>query len=266
MDDQRFYTIDTPEQIAVEFDVAGLGSRILAALIDHLSIAVLLGLAGCLVIFAADWLSFDIEQTLVLVSIFAIGISLVLCGYFIFFETFWNGQTPGKRLLGLRMVRVGGRPLGFLGSVLRNVIRLIDFLPAFYALGLLVMFVDRRSRRLGDIAAGAIAVRERGALTLESLTQSRALPPPVPPATQITIPNLQVLRREDYELLVEFLQRRRALSPEARSRLAHQLVAGLELRLGVPIELVPPATEEQFLQQVVAEYQALHRRASPAGA
>lgn len=264
MDDERFYTIDTPEQINVAFDVAGLGSRILAALVDHLIIAVLFSLGGCLLLFAVDWLGFDLDQTLMLIAIAAIAVWLVVCGYFMFFETIWNGQTPGKRLLGLRMVRVGGRPLGFVASALRNFIRLIDFLPVFYALGLVVMFVDRRSRRLGDIAAGALAVRERGALTLESLTRVDAQPP-LPPARDVTIPNLQVLRREDYDLVVEFLQRRRALNPEVRRRLARQLVRGLEQRLGVPIEL-DATTDEQFLQQVVAEYQTLQRRASPAGA
>jgi uncharacterized RDD family membrane protein YckC len=261
--DDRLYTVGTPEQIELAYDVAGIGSRFLAALIDHLIIAIVLSLSCVVVGLAGDALDLGLSGGLVL-SLFGIGIYLSLCAYFIFFETIWNGQSPGKRLLGLRMVRAGGRPLGFLGSTIRNLIRLADFLPVLYGLGLIVMFIDRRSRRLGDLAAGAIAVRERGAITLDSLAAPEARERPVvPPAETVTIPNLRALRRDDYDIVQEYLRRRGTLSGEARQRLAAQIVAGLSRRLGYPIELRQPADADRFLQQVAAEYQTL-QQGSPA--
>jgi uncharacterized RDD family membrane protein YckC len=259
----QLYTVGTPEHIDVAYDVAGIGSRFLAALIDHLIIAVVLSLSCFALALASDQFNLGLDGILVL-SLFGLGIYLSLCGYYIFFETIWNGQTPGKRLFGLRMVRVGGRPLGFVGSAVRNFIRLADFLPALYGLGLIVMFIDRRARRLGDMAAGCIAVRERGVVTLASLDAPASLDQPaVPAAAQVAIPNLRVLRREDYDLVQEYLRRRSSLSAEARHRLSLQLVEGLSQRLGYPIHLRQPGDADLFLYQVAAEYQALQRQAAP---
>src|SRR4029079_4673215 len=104
----------------------------------------------------------------------------ILWGYYIAFELLWNGQSPGKRAIGLRVVREGGRPITFVGSAVRNLIRIVDFLPALYGIGVVVMFVDRRSRRLGDLAGGTLVVKERRGVTLESLTAPTVVAPPRP--------------------------------------------------------------------------------------
>jgi uncharacterized RDD family membrane protein YckC len=262
--DDSLYTVETPEQIELAYDVAGIGSRFLAALIDHIIIAVILSFSCIGVALAADQLALGLDDSLVL-GLFGLGIYLSLCAYFIFFETVWNGQTPGKRMLGLRMVRTGGRPLGFLGSTVRNFIRLADFLPVLYGVGVIAMFIDRRSRRLGDMAAGCIAVRERQAITLASLSaptvSERAV---VAAAERITIPNLSALHRQDYDIVQEYLRRCYGLSLPARERLALQLVDGLQQRLGYPIHSQNGAPlglydAETFLRLVAAEYQALDR-------
>ncbi|MDP9311265.1 MAG: RDD family protein [Chloroflexota bacterium] len=257
--DERLYTVETPEHIDVAYDVAGIGSRFLAALIDHVIIAVVLSLSCVGVSIVASSLDLGLSESLIF-GLFGLGIYLSLCAYHIFFETIWNGQTPGKRIIGLRMVRVGGRPLGFAGSAVRNVIRLADFLPVLYGLGVMVMFIDKRSRRLGDLAAGCMAVRERKGVTLDSLSRPVAAEAPVvPTATGITIPNLQVLRRDDYDIVQEYLRRKPQLSVEARQRLGQQLVEGLQQRLGYPILIQTPRDAENFLYQIAAEYQALER-------
>ncbi|HEY0605079.1 MAG TPA: RDD family protein [Herpetosiphonaceae bacterium] len=262
--DDSLYTVETPEQIELAYDVAGIGSRFLAALIDHIIIAVILSFSCVGVSLAANQLALGLDENIVL-GLFAIGIYLSLCAYFIFFETVWNGQTPGKRAIGLRMVRTGGRPLGFFGSTVRNFIRLADFLPVLYGIGVIVMFIDRRSRRLGDMAAGCIAVRERQAITLASLaaptTSERAI---VAAAERITIPNLSAVQREDYDIVQEYLRRSLSLSVPARQRLALQLVDGLQRRLGYPIRTENGLAlglydAETFLRLVAAEYQALDR-------
>jgi uncharacterized RDD family membrane protein YckC len=259
--DERLYTIETPEQIDVAYDVAGIGSRFLAALIDHLILAVILSLSCAGLSIAASQLDIGFDGGIIL-GLFGLGIYLSLCAYHIFFETIWNGQTPGKRAIGLRMVRTGGRPLGFLGSTVRNFIRLADFLPVLYGLGVIVMFIDKRSRRLGDLAAGCMAVRERKAVTLDSLSAPTSYEQPaVAAAPQVTIPNLGVLKREDYDIVQEYLRRRATLSAEARQRLSGQLLDGLQQRLGYPIQ----GDAETFLQMVAAEYQTFHRTAEARG-
>lgn len=257
--DDRLYTVETPEQIDVAYDVAGIGSRFLAALLDHIFIALILSVSCVFVGIAASALDLGLDDGLI-AGLLGLGVYLSLCAYHIFFETLWNGQTPGKRLIGLRMVRTGGRPIGFLGSTIRNFIRLVDFLPVLYGLGVIVMFIDRRSRRLGDLAAGCMAVRERQAVTLESLSAPTAtLPPVVPAAQQITIPNLHAIQRADYDIVQEYLRRRSGLSLDARQRLSKQLTEGLQLRLGYPLHVKDLAQTEHFLGLVVAEYQALER-------
>ena len=132
--DERQYTVETPEQIELAYDIAGIGSRFLAALIDHVLIAMILSFSCVSLSLLLDQLNVGLDTVLV-VSIFFIGIYLSICAYYVFFETTWNGQTPGKRLVGIRVVRTGGRPIGFLGSTIRNLIRLADFLPVLYGVG-----------------------------------------------------------------------------------------------------------------------------------
>jgi len=250
-DDQ--YTIETPEQIDLTYDVAGIGSRFLAALVDHVIIAMLLSF-GCVVIaLVLDRIQLGLDTGLV-VSLFVIGIFLALCVYYIFFETTWNGQTPGKRMMGIRMVRTGGRPIGFLGSTIRNLLRLADFLPALYGIGMLVMFFNRRSCRLGDLAAGVLAIKEGKQVTIDMLTAPAATQTPtVPAATAITIPNLDALLPADWEVVEDYLRRKTNLGFETRRRLVGLLMSGLQTRLGYSVQ----GDGDVFLQRLAAEYQLL---------
>ena len=257
MVDEQRYSVETPEQIDLLYDIAGIGSRFLAALIDHILIGIILSLLCVGAALAADQLTSGLDPALV-GAIFGIGIFLFLCAYYIFFETTWNGQTPGKRVVGIRMVRTGGRPLGFLGSTIRNFIRLADFLPALYGVGALVMFIDRRSRRLGDLAAGALAVKERKTVTLAMLSGPEAeTGPPVPAANALTIPNLAVLQPADYQAVQAYLLRRASLSMDTRRRLASLLLDGLQRRLGYAVQ----GDSDTFLMRLASEYQLLHREA-----
>lgn len=254
--DERSYSIETPEQIELHYSIAGIGSRFLAALIDHVLLALLLSLLCSLTTVIAGQLNVGLN-TGVIFAIFGIGIFLFLCAYYIFFETTWNGQTPGKRVIGIRMVGVDGRPIGFLSSAIRNFVRLADFLPILYGIGALSMFIDRRSRRLGDLAAGAIAIKERQIVTLATLSQQPMETPVVPAARELTIPNLQALQPEDFRIVEAFLRRRTSLALETRRRLAAMLLDGLQQRLGFKVQ----GDTEAFLLRVAAEYQLL--RASP---
>lgn len=260
MDD--LYTIDTPENIEFAYDIAGIGSRFLAAIIDTFLIIVAEGIvffaAGVITTFTALG-----EQVSRLESIVAALAGLlafvILWGYYIIFELVWNGQSPGKRVVGLRVVREGGRPITFLSAATRNLIRLIDFLPAFYGIGVIVMFIDPRARRLGDFAAGTLVVRERRSVTLESLTATTGalVPQPLPgEATRLpTLEYVHLLTDQDYTLVQEFLRRRAELGRDARTRLGMQLANGLQSRLSIP----QGGDAERFLQYVASEYQ-LHKQ------
>jgi uncharacterized RDD family membrane protein YckC len=253
MDDR--YTIDTPENIEFAYAVSGIGSRFLGAIIDTIFLVILqLALGG--VVFAVLEALSDTTGAFesVLIGIWIVLSFILLWSYYILFEMLWNGQSPGKRAVGLRVMREGGRPITFVASAIRNLIRLIDFLPGFYGIGVLVMFIDRRARRLGDLAAGTIVVKEQRAVTLESLA-TRAEPlnlPPRPadaPDTPL-LPNLQLLTDDDYNLVQSFLRRRSELGPDSRARLGSQLADTLRNRLGLPNEGNP----ELFLEHLVREY------------
>ncbi len=256
MDDH--YTIDTPENIEFVYDIAGIGSRFLAAIIDTFLIAI----AEVLVFAAAAAIAngagvFDNlgASASIVGAIAGVVGFLILWSYYIIFELVWSGQTPGKRLIGLRAVREGGRPITFLSSAVRNFIRLVDFLPAFYGIGVVAMFIDPRARRLGDLAAGTLVVKERRGVTLESLTANAApLLVALKPGEATRIPTLQnvaLLNDQDYTLVQEFLRRRPQLGSDARARLGAQLAGGLQTRLGLPVG----GDAERFLQYVVTEYQ-----------
>ncbi|HJZ48845.1 MAG TPA: RDD family protein [Roseiflexaceae bacterium] len=257
MDDR--YTIDTPENIEFAYDIAGIGSRFLAAIVDTL----LIGIAEAIIILVVGLTSSAIGLRAAGGLLTALGALLafaILWGYYIAFELLWNGQSPGKRVIGLRVVREGGRPISFAGSAIRNLVRIVDFLPALYGIGVLVMFVDRRSRRLGDLAAGTLVVKERRGVTLESLTAAAVAPaPPLAPGEtlpQPTLPNIGLLNDDDYNLIQEFLGRRNELGRDARARLGIQLAGGIQARLGLP----QGGDAERFLQYVVGEYQLLKRQ------
>lgn len=252
MDD--LYTVDTPENIEFSYDVAGIGSRFLAALIDSfiiILVQIILGIVLVVLYQATD----DGTARSILLAVGSILSFLFLWGYYLLFELISNGQSPGKRAIGLRVVRVGGRPITFVASAIRNLVRLVDFLPGFYGIGVVVMFADGRSRRLGDLAAGTLVVKEQQVVTLASLTtpvHSASLPP-VGPSEQLPAPslaNVHLLTGQDFALVEEFLQRRASLGGESRARLGAQIAQGIRTRLGI----ADTGAVEPFLEYVAREY------------
>lgn len=259
MDDR--YTIETPEQITFGYDVAGIGSRFLAAFLDTTLIVLLWGGATlALFMIGARLSSVGTGLESLIIAVWAIVSFVIIWGYYLAFELLWNGQSPGKRLVGLRVVREGGRPITFAASAIRNLIRIIDFLPALYGIGVLVMFIDQRSRRLGDFAAGSLVVRERRTVTLESLTARAAAPvnTPIPAhiAETAALPGLHLIAENDYELVQEFLRRRSELNAESRSRLGTRLADSLRIRMGLP----PGGNPELFLENLASEYRLGRQR------
>ncbi|NJK78860.1 MAG: RDD family protein [Chloroflexaceae bacterium] len=257
------YIIDTPENIEFSYDVAGIGSRFLAAIIDTAIIlllqAVLSAVIGAIFVQVND-LSGGVGS--IVLAIWGLLSFLFLWGYYLFFEMVWNGQSPGKRSIRLRVVRTGGRPVTFVASAVRNLVRVIDFLPLFYGLGVLMMFIDQRARRLGDLAGGTLVVKEQHTISLEALTsRAEAAPPPIPREVEALplLPNLSALKEDDYNLIQEFLRRRRELGRESRQRLGLQLAQVLGQRLGITFDA---GYHEALLERLTIDYRRAYQEAN----
>lgn len=253
-----YLNVDTPENVTFGYDVAGIGSRFIAALVDSLIILALQILVGLLVFVLMRALLGDRELSQVWVWV-AATLGLVafafLWGYYIFFEMTWNGQSPGKRWMGLRVVCVDGTPITLSESIIRNVIRLIDFLPAYYGVGVVTMFIDGQARRLGDLAAGTLVVQDRRPISLESLVFK------VPPSDQGSLTldwPLERLTTQDIQTAEEFLRRRAEFSN--RSELAYRLARTLFQRMGLPTEQLAGYEAEALLVEIV---QASRSRLEP---
>ncbi len=222
----RNVDIRTPESIAFRYELAGLGSRCLAVCADMTIQTVTLLLIFWGIYYAAmrlptahakltpadDGLGRSLAIALVVIIVF-----MVYFGYHILFEAFWNGQTPGKKMLGIRVVRDGGFPLDFGGAFLRNVIRIGEEALGFYALSAGAMLLSPENKRIGDYAAGTIVVRE-GKLA-KPLTLADAL------GVAARTNSGAYLTDDERALIARFLARRASLDSPRRFELSAALAA-----------------------------------------
>jgi uncharacterized RDD family membrane protein YckC len=249
------YDLRTPEQIDLQYDLAGIGSRFMAMALDSLIQSLVILALGAVFGLGAALLTAGLRDsigqysTVFLVVGIALAVLLVFAlgwGYFIFFELVWNGQTPGKRAAGIRVLTTRGEPVTLVHSLVRNLLRLVDALPSAYMIGIISMLVTARSQRLGDLAAGTIVVRERPA----------ELPRPLPPVDQSLLlpPHLAgAFKSTDILLARDFLRRAPTLLPGRRDALRTQIAATLRARLAAIGQASPPDfTEEQLLAAVAA--------------
>jgi uncharacterized RDD family membrane protein YckC len=243
---QGYERVVTPEAVALELDVAGLGSRGIAIAID-----MLIQLAGLLAIVVL-LSGLDLGETGAVV-ILAVSVPMIFWGYFFVFEGFWNGRTPGKRAQRLRVTRTDGQPMSGGQMFIRNLLRIVDFLPVYYVVGATSMIVTSRSQRLGDLAAGTLVIREPKVVT----PVAAALPPPPPttvsgPAGQM---DASAMTEAHYQLVRSFLERRRTLDATTRSRLAGEIAAAV--RPAVRADAGIP--NEAFLEAAATAYRLRSR-------
>jgi uncharacterized RDD family membrane protein YckC len=262
MSQDQFLNIDTPENVVFGYEVAGIGSRFLAAMIDSLLIAIALVVVNFtgLLFTAMLGLSADSVGPSVILAIFGFFSFLVFWGYYILFEIIWNGQSPGKRWLRLRVLRVDGTPIAVRDSVIRNLVRIIDFLPLFYGVGLVAMFANRRDRRLGDFAAGTLVVYEESSITLEDLkvdaSRLRSTGRGFDGEWEVGAAQLPVekLSAGDIQLVEDFLLRRFEL--RNRESLALQIAHSMYARMDLPPEDIAGDQPEEVLIQILLEHRA----------
>jgi uncharacterized RDD family membrane protein YckC len=236
-------TIATPEGVEMRLTLAGPASRFVSATVDIviqtvllICLAIVLGVAG----------DSSLGGGAVAVAIWFLLSFLVITLYDVFFEVFNSGRTPGKRLNGLRVVRVEGHPVTFLTSMIRNIIRPIDFLPSAYLLGAVVILATSKNQRLGDIVAGTIIVRDR--LEADRPAERPRAPFGAAPREAITSWDTTQVTADELAAVRQFLERRGAIESGRRRELAATFAERLKPKVaGAPAEL----TGEQFLLALV---------------
>lgn len=285
---QRAYWDDdvsilSAENVFFEIETAGLAARFGAVLIDMIIQLVLIMIMSLATMFFSTYIS-PLEgwapwMLSVGIAVYGVLAFLILYAYFFFFEWLWQGQTPGKRLLHLRVMQTNGMPITYWHAFTRNIIRIADFLPVMYGVGAAVALLDDNNRRSGDLLAGTIVARERTDAPAEKVLDIHtavenflsANGAPLPPQAQTTQPlpdtqpepaadaeaaaMLTRLDAQDYELARDFLDRRTKLHQNTRQRLASSLSARLATKLGV--EIPHQHIAEAFLEEVV---ERLHGR------
>lgn len=231
MSDLGTYSVETPESVEVRFDLAGPGSRFCALLYDWLILFLILFvvmIGACVaglsldpldVAYGGPWRDWGWAFTIVVAVV-------LLFGYHAIFELLMNGQTPGKRSMQIRVIRDDGTPATALDLVMRNLIRLVDMLPGFYVVGGVCAALHPQHKRLGDLAAGTLVVKE-------APPDYRAVGDRKQPEVPVEMPvTYGALSTEEQRLVRGFLQRRPELLAEARARLAAALAMQLHERHG----------------------------------
>ena len=213
----RSVDVRTGESVAIRYELAGLGSRFLALVVDMLAQFALA--IALLIVFAFASPAVSRMGPLASKNVFGWLLAfaillffLIFFGWFIIFETWWSGRTPGKRALGLRVVRDGGFPIDVGAAIIRNLVRIAEAFLGFYAISAVSALVSKENKRLGDFAAGTLVVRDR-ADAVPDLDAYLARPA----RSEIG------LSAEDRLLAERFLARRAALDTTARYRLAARI-------------------------------------------
>ncbi len=235
----------TTEKTPFHYRVAGLGSRTLAWLIDALLFLFVTAAGALFLVFSPlAVVSPGLATALVFVWSF-----VVYWGYFLLFEWLWNGQTPGKRALGIRVIQWKGTALTFYHSAVRNIVRFVDSLPGLYAVGFAVAACNRKNRRLGDFAADTLVVHvDQGAKPIRALVEGRT----AADRARLTLwrQRLGALPRDQKQTLLDLCLRRDQLRVAERTQLFRSAANFFESRL----ELAPDEYEsdEKFVLHLAA--------------
>jgi uncharacterized RDD family membrane protein YckC len=278
MNENRGYAdqlnIETPEQVDLRFPIAGIGSRFLALLTDSF----IQGFALFVMVFvfalifsSAKKLPGGTAPVDTAAKWFIAGIFLfyflLYWGYFSLFEAFWNGQTPGKRLLKIRVIKDSGRQITLFEALARNLIRIVDALPSFYLIGVITMLCNREQKRLGDLVAGTIVVHERSdeqpLMSHNSRTFTSALyPQPLETAQPVGVllPADGVARLDagDLNVIDTFFSRALDLDLDKRAEIAGRIAERMSAKMQVPLPVgVAP---ERALESIAHAMRAQSRR------
>src|SRR5215469_2169106 len=240
--------IDTPEQVHLEFVLADIGSRFMAVFAD--TIIQLLLLLALIIIDELALRGVMFRLGSYQIWVIAILIFIWFCiywGYYAAFEALWNGQTPGKRWAGIRVIKETGRAINAFEAITRNLVRIIDFIPGIYAVGIVTMLLNSRNQRLGDFAAGTLVIHDRKPKETDLFfnTAEKKGDFAVYQAGRLGVPEI--------ELIETFLARRLDIPPEVRLQSAIRIADMIWMKLGIDPHS-RPADTENFLELIVKEF------------
>jgi uncharacterized RDD family membrane protein YckC len=275
----RELIIRTPENVEIAHSLAGIGSRFIAALIDHVFQLVLILAAFFAVTYgfqgSEGWqriLDETINITGWALAVMITTIFLIFWGYFIVFEVLWNGQTPGKRAVQIRVVKDNGQPVDFFSSAVRNVIRILDFQPGVtYAVGVVSMFFSPSYKRVGDYAAGTVVVKEYVEAKpgrprrAPKKKDSERTPEPVETTGVIAseedsyVPGVSIeairqVTRDEYDAARRFMDRRADLNPTLADDLARRIAEPILSRLNMTPDAPERYPYSLFLETLAHDY------------
>jgi uncharacterized RDD family membrane protein YckC len=255
-------SIDTPEQVELEFAVAGIGSRFVAVLLDHLiqiGFYFIFLIAGA-ILFGAIANRINLLGKWVLAAFIAVNF-LLIWGYYTLFEAFWHGQTPGKHIMKLRVIKDSGRQITLFEAMSRNLLRIVDYMPGFYLVGVIAMLCTKRHQRLGDLAAGTIVVHERSDQQPLLIERGTSILPahhapgydPLSSATaaqdagSLPADAVAKLGADDLLLIESFFARALDLSLTTRAEIATRISTQMAAKMNIA---VPGGNPERFLETI----------------
>ena len=255
-------SVITPEQVTVTYRLSGLGTRFAAMLVDtFIQVALIVAITLAFYLLAggdsspADVVEWEEEASAWIVALTVVVFFGILWCYFIFWETIWNGRTPGKRAAGIRVMRDGGHPMDFRAAFVRNIARYVDFLPFSYGVGALTVFLSRESKRLGDYAAGTIVVVDSSqTAAAPGLPWSQELPYTL--LRDPTLLNLRAISRERFGVVEQFLSRRVDLPENVRADLAGRIAKPLMVEIGMEVPAAEDYSYETFLVELARAYRS----------
>ena len=264
-------TIETPEHVELHFALASIGNRFIACAIDHAIQILSIILTSVLAYRLSNGarrvgdkvVSGFSEGNLWIIALSIMAAFVLFFGYFVFFETVWSGQTPGKRWLKLRVIREDGRPISFFEAMVRNLLRVVDFIvPPFYSIGLISVFATDRDQRVGDLVAGTVVVRERGA-EAPAFAEVFASPVSDPALRRTCKPvlftaDVNKLTEQEIVVVESFLRRRWDLKDYPRQWMAWRVSMPILFKLRPQYDLAT-FTYEGFLEELLHRYREKHR-------
>ncbi len=255
----RFFNkikLQTPESVELEFSLAGIGNRAYALIIDYIIWAIAL----IFIFIAWGILSYQVigwqnnEAQLWFYAINLLILFVVYVGYFVYFETVWKGQTPGKRIAKIRVICDNGRPVGLQQTALRALLRPID---DFIFIGSVLIMFTPKEKRLGDLVAGTLVIQEEKNIVPAKFPLSENAQPL---ATQLLEnSNILALLPDDFAVIREYLQRRKIMQQDAKLKLSRNLAN--QIRDIIALDNIPSGvTADLFLEAIYLAYQQKERQ------
>jgi uncharacterized RDD family membrane protein YckC len=256
----------TSENVRLMYSLAGLGSRLIAAVID----LVIIGLAetGITLIILSlgvktEDLTFASGGTIggsFIAAVYWVVATVISFGYFFFFEWISWGQTPGKQIMNIRVSMVNGAPADLVACAVRNVLRIVDLLLAGLGITFFIMIFTPKFQRLGDLAAGTVVVKRRNLSFRDVLNASemsdRSMQTPIQMSGTGTgtgtTPSVLRINEAEASVIARFIERRETLPPSVRHDIAKDLAGRLRSRMGK--DLAVEMQDEELLETALGQF------------